>query len=776
VRGGREEVRGRLRSTGLPGLSRAVSWLRKMMMGRLGFFRATRLRTKLLLSFLAITVCLSTATLLVVRSHVEKGIRDSIQTQLADSVRTYQAFASQREEVMARSTAQLANLPNVRSLIGTHDSLTIQGEARELMTLAGSDLLVLADRSGNVQGLELKREGITKDQATTLLKMSVLKNEGQAWWSGDGRLYEVWLQPIYFGTEDAGSVSGILATGREVTGNMARDYSRVVSGDIVIQNFGETVASTLTMSENETLKSVELRPNEGKTPREVKIDDERYLASTVSLSTGEGATVTLTVMQSLDKAAQFLRALNQILLALGLTGLAAAGVLIFMISRTFTQPLESLVAGAKALEKGNFEYKLAPAGGDEIGEMTVAFEGMRKSLQTTQAEQKLLEERLRQAHKMEAVGRLAGGVAHDFNNLLTVIRGNSDLLAERGGGDVRQQKYIDQIQKAGERAVSLTRQLLAFSRMQVLQPKVVDLNKIAVDMNKIIPRLIGEHIEFQFEAGADTGTVLADPGQLEQVLMNLAVNARDAMPTGGKLLVRTERVAMDEKEARKRPPMEAGEYALLQVTDTGHGMDAETKTRIFEPFFTTKEVGKGTGLGLATVYGIVKQSNGFIWVESEVGRGTTFEIYFPSCRVAEEKTSVGETKSGAVVGGKGTILVAEDEDGVRELAREFLESGGYTVLTAKDGVSALEIAADFRRNIQLVLTDMIMPKMNGNQLAEELAKRRPELEVIYMTGYAEFPSSQLERQFGATNLLQKPFTRVSLLSRVQEIMAGKEKV
>ena len=741
-------------------------------MERLNLFRAVRLRTKLLLSFLLITGCLTTASLLVVRSQVEKGIRDSIGAQLSDSVRNYEAFAALRNETMARSTAQLANLPNVRALVGTYDRPTIQDEAGELLALSGSDLLLLADRGGATQGLDCKAKTIKPEQATALLKASMLRGESHGWWSADNRLYEVWLQPIYFGAEETGSVSGILAVGREVTSATAQDFARVVSGEVVIQNAGKTAVSTLPRAADAALGSLEAAPTGGQTPREIKIGKERYLATTVSMSSSKGSPVTLSVLQSLDKAAQFVRALNQILLGLGLTGLLAAGLLIFLISRTFTKPLESLVAGAKALEQGNYDYALAAAGEDEIGKMTQAFERMRSSLQITQAEQKQLEDRLRQAHKMEAVGRLAGGVAHDFNNLLTVIRGNSELLAENNGGDPRQRKYIEQIQNAGDRAVTLTRQLLVFSRMQVLQPRVVNLNKIAADMNKIIPRLIGEHIEFQFEADADTGSVLADPGQLEQVLMNLAVNARDAMPNGGRLRIETRKARVDAQEARKRPPMEAGDYALLQVSDTGHGMNAETQARIFEPFFTTKEVGRGTGLGLATVYGIVKQSNGFIWVESEVAKGTTFQIYFPSCRGQETGAAEAASRQPAA-GGNETVLVVEDETDVRELAEQFLQSGGYTVLTAKDGEAALEIVAGSQRPIHLVLTDMIMPKMNGHQLAEELAKSRPDLKVIYMTGYAEFPSSQLERQFGGVNLLQKPFSRASLLARVHEILLAK---
>ena len=736
-------------------------------------FGTTRLRTKFLLSFLTVTSCLTAATLLVVRYQVEKGMRAAIGARLLDSVKTYRMFASQRDAARARSSAQLANLPNVRAVMSTQDPRTIQEEANSILALSGSDLLVLGDKAGQLEGLESRGKAITRGQAATLLRASLEHGEDSAWWSGGGRLYEVWLQPIYFGKPERDSVVGIVALGHELDAAAARDFARVVSGDVVFREGEHTVASTLPPWENNALQQLELRPNEGDTPREVRIGEERYLATTVMLSTN-AVSVTLTVLQSLDKATEFLRGLNRILLGLGLMGVLTAGMLVFLISRTFTLPLERLVAGARALEHGDYNYTLTARGRDEVGEVTLAFERMRRSLQSTQAEQKQLEDRLRQAHKMEAVGRLAGGVAHDFNNLLTVIRGNSELLSEQCGSDARQHKYVEQIQKAGDRAVSMTRQLLAFSRMQVLQPKVLDLNAVISEMNKIIPRLIGEHIEFQFHGGTALAAVLADPGQLEQVFMNLAVNARDAMPNGGTLRVETRNAIINDVEARKRPPMQTGEYVLLRVTDTGYGMDPDTKARIFEPFFTTKPAGKGTGLGLATVYGIVKQSNGFIWVESEVGCGTSFEIYLPACSRNEEKAAE-HLLAQIPGGGKETILLVEDETGVRELACIYLQAAGYTVLLAEDGESALNIAANRMNQIHLVLTDMIMPKMNGNRLADELKKIRPELKVLYMTGYAEFPSSQLEQQFGGANLLQKPFSRAALLRKVIETLTRDEK-
>src|SRR6202022_2671519 len=404
-----------------------------------------------------------------------------------------------------------------------------------------------------------------------------------------------------------------------------------IASSEVAFHFGDTtVASTLAAPQQAELarQLFGSSRNLSGTPREIQLGAERYVGATVSLSPDGGPVVSLSVLKSLDKATSFLSGLHLGLIGLGLLSVLAGSGLVFLISHTFTRPLASLVAGVRALEKGDFNYPLESSGGDEVTEVTSAFIRMRAHMEKSQDEHRQLEERLRQAHKMEAVGRLAGGVAHDFNNLLTIIRGNSDLLIDREGSDNFHRRCVEQIQKAAGRAVSMTRQLLAFSRMQVLQPRVIELNTIVVEMGKMLPRLIGEDIEYVFFSDPKLAPVKADPGQIEQVILNLAVNARDAMPSGGSLTVRPTNIASEEIKAGKRPPMTPGKYVLLSVTDTGHGMDEATKSHIFEPFFTTKEVGKGTGLGLATVYGIVKQSGGFIWVVSTPNEGTTFEVFF----------------------------------------------------------------------------------------------------------------------------------------------------
>jgi two-component system, cell cycle sensor histidine kinase and response regulator CckA len=383
-------------------------------------------------------------------------------------------------------------------------------------------------------------------------------------------------------------------------------------------------------------------------------------------------------------------------------------------------------------------------------------------------ERHLLEQQLRQAQKMEAVGRLAGGVAHDFNNLLMVIKGHTELLLNKlAPGDTAARK-IEQIDRAADRAVSLTRQLLAFSRMQVLQPRVINLNNVVEDMGKLLPRLIGEDIELVIRTSSSLGTIRADASQMEQIIMNLVVNSRDAMPSGGKLLIETANVDLDSTYSSAHPIVHAGRYVLLAVSDSGCGMNQETQAHIFEPFFTTKEQGKGTGLGLATVYGVVKQSGGFIWVYSEVSKGTCFKIYLPRVDQPVERSGITPAYVEAPRG-TATILLAEDEQDVREVAREFLESGGYTVLEAKNGVEALALADANKGKIDLLVTDMIMPGMTGPQLASRLQKGHAGLQVLYMSGYSEHGAAEAAQADSAMRLLTKPFSRSAILRMVHEI-------
>jgi PAS domain S-box-containing protein len=376
-----------------------------------------------------------------------------------------------------------------------------------------------------------------------------------------------------------------------------------------------------------------------------------------------------------------------------------------------------------------------------------------------------LEEQLRNAQQMEAVGRLAGGVAHDFNNILSIIMGHGELLLRTGEVDERVRNGLEQIRRAAERAASLTQQLLAFGRKQVLQPRTLDLNESVADIQKMLARVIGEDIELVASLHPSLLPVKADPGQIEQVLMNLAINARDAMPQGGRLTMETSNLELTAEQARDRD-LAAGSYVMLKVSDTGHGMDAATRVHIFEPFFTTKPRGKGTGLGLATVYGILKQSGGSIQVESETNRGTEFRVYLPAAAGAVHQQRPRSLDKD-VAGGTETILIAEDEPDLRELARIFLEDYGYKVLEAASADQAIKTAEITAEPIHLLLTDVIMPGMSGRQLAERILSKRPQTRIMYMTGYTDDMVVQHKVLEPGVQLLQKPFTRADLALKVR---------
>ena len=386
------------------------------------------------------------------------------------------------------------------------------------------------------------------------------------------------------------------------------------------------------------------------------------------------------------------------------------------------------------------------------------------------SERRQLEEQLRQSQKMDAIGRLSGGVAHDFNNLLGVIIGYTEVLQDQIKEGDTLRVCVDQVLEAGKRAASLTRQLLAFSRQQVLEPKVLLLNGVVSDMEKMLRRLIGEDVELTTGLDPKLGKVRADHGQIEQVIMNLAVNARDAMPEGGKLSIETSNTEMDEVFVRRYAyPVQPGAYILLTVKDTGTGMDNATKLRVFEPFFTTKEKGKGTGLGLSLVYGVVKQSGGYIDVDSTVGKGTTFKIYLP--RIDQEVDVDGaQISPSTALQGNETILLVEDEKNLRTLTRHLLERYGYAVLEAANGAEALTTSRQNTGTIHLLLTDIVMPGIGGRALAQKLSKERPDMKVVYMSGYTgQTIGGQTVLNPGAF-FLQKPFTRENLARKIREAL------
>jgi signal transduction histidine kinase/ActR/RegA family two-component response regulator len=723
-----------------------------------------RLRTKLLLSFVVLCAGLTCATLLVVRQNAQAQMQHQVEQDVRTATLMFQVMEHQRQAALSHKADLLASLAYMRN----GDSTAIQEASEDPWKSDECDMFALADKKGKIVALHSATTTFPMATAQQMLNRSLGSGSTAAWWINDKNVYQVVLQRYYDGPPVKSNLLGTVVVGRSMDAREASELGRLSSSQILFRYGKDVVVSSLSsLQEQEVARQIQ----DQRAEEQIYIGNERFLTNSVDLAPGSPIRANIILLKSYKEGAANLERLNSLLLGLGLVAVLAGGTLVYLISDTFTRPLAGLLKGVHALEAGNFAYPIEARGGDELAEVTRAFDGMRGTLQRNEAQRGQLEEQLRQAQKMEALGRLAGGVAHDFNNLLTVIKGHGELLIDRMKPADATYGSTQQIVKTADRAASLTRQLLAFSRMQVLQPRILDLNALVADMSKLLRRLVREDIEFGFRLGDSLGRVMADPGQIEQVLLNLSVNASDAMPNGGKLTIQTQRLKVDEAYAGARPPLKPGEYVQLAVTDTGHGMDAATKSRIFEPFFTTKESGKGTGLGLATVYGVVRQSGGFIWVESSPGEGSRFEVYLPRA-VEKQKAVSWERIPARARQGTETILVVEDEDEVRSLASEFLRSAGYNVLTAKDGLEALEISKRRGSTIQLLLTDIVMPKMRGTELAHELRARFPNLKIVYMSGYLEqdtFGGEALERAM----LLQKPFSRDTLVAQIGEAFKDK---
>lgn len=719
-----------------------------------------RLRTKLLCSFSVVVVGLTCAALFVVHQTTKLHLQKDIESEAKSALLIFEVVEHQHQVALSHKADLLATVAEMRN----GDASTIQDSSEDPWQSADCNLFALADPHGKIVALSTTANRFDVANAEKMLQGSFARHSSTGWWYGEGHLYEIVLQPIYDQADLGKHVLGMVIVGHQVDAQEARDLGAISSSEVMFRYGDQGVVSTL-----DPLKTVELAAKiKGLPHGRVQLEGEEFWANSVDLTPGVRPAVTLTILRSYKDANAHLARLNNVLLGLGAVAVLGGGTLIFFISSAFTLPLVTLARGVRALEEGDYAYPLEAKGGDEVAQVTRAFDRMRGTLERNEANRQRLESQLRQAQRMEAMGRLAGGVAHDFNNLLTVIKGHSQLLLESANACNSLAASSSQIAKAADRAASLTRQLLAFSRMQVLQPKVLELNALVADMGKMLARLIREDVSFSFLPGESLGRVKADAGQIEQVILNLTVNACDAMPGGGKLSIETRNVTVDEQTASVRPPMVPGDYVLLAVTDIGQGMDADTKARIFEPFFTTKELGKGTGLGLATVYGVVKQSGGYIWVESEPGKGARFEIYFPRVFEAIEMSAENQ-KSGPPAGHNQTILIAEDQDAVRELATEFLKSAGYMVLSARDGAEALELVTRLRIPIDLLLTDVVMPNMRGPELAIQLRDQRPETNVIFMSGYLDYDGDETFAEGGF--FLQKPFSRETLVNKVVEALS-----
>src|SRR5215470_9159385 len=726
------------------------------------------LRGKFLFSLVLVILAMTFGTLLAVRELIEVRAERQIAQETRNSLATFQVMSRQQQMALDRKAELLATLAFLRD----GDVTAIQEASQDPWQSEDCDLFVLTSASGKVTALLTRIAGvrppIANEAIGNLMRSSSVPaardatKSSQGWWVNGEHLYQIVIAPINQDSR-ANHSSGEVIVGHDMDSAHAQAFARVLSSDLVFRQGNRILASSLTPFEDQQIATLSLSPNE---VRELKLGTRRYFVSSLNLSSETSAGINLLVLKSDDAALATIGRLNLFLVFLGLTAVLLGGFLVYFLSDTFTKPLGSLVQGVRALEHGDYSYQLPLEGGDELGEVTRAFDSMRGTLQRNEAQRKQLEDDLRQSQKMEALGRLAGGVAHDFNNLLTVIKGNSDLALDQIKPNEPARANCEQISKVADRAASLTRQLLAFSRRQILQPKVLDLNDLIMESSRLLKRLLREDIEFNVCLGESLGRVLADPGQVEQVLLNLTVNAADAMPQGGTLLIETHNVSVDARYSAMRPPVKPGHYVMFAVTDSGSGMTPEIKTRIFEPFFTTKDLGKGTGLGLATVYGIVNQSSGYIHVDSAPGTGTRFEIYLPQTQ--EQLLAVPSPEPLSTHRRhRETVLLAEDEEAVRALTCEFLQSAGYHVLTATDGTEALEIAERLAGSIQILITDVVMPRLRGPELAERMKASIPNLKVVFISGYSEElhgPTQSLKDG----SFLQKPSSRDQLLQKLAD--------
>ena len=712
------------------------------------------LRTKLLAAMLAVVFLLTASVLAFVQIRMRAHVAEDLASALRTESSVYSKVQDARRQQTEQSAALIANMPSLKAMMSIHDALTIQDASASILDNSGADVLILQDPAGNTLALHSRAQKVARSSERMLLFHSSQKHD---WWFVNGHLYDLTFAPITAGAGSEARSLGLVALGREVTPQGIAGADDLTSGPVTFERDGHVLLSSLDPALwNDFQKWLSKSALSSGAIHEIDLGGERYLGSSIELS-GEHP-VRLYCLKSYDQATSFLGSLNRMLLMMGAVAVLTGSLLGFALSRQITRPLEDLVMASRQMEKGDFEFPIVVQGEDEVAELTRAFAQMRKSL-------RLSREGMLRSARLEAVGRLAGGIAHDFNNLVMIIKGYSDLVLESANEETR--AHIEEIKRAGDRASGLTRQLLAFSRKQVLEPQVLDLNHTVRGMLKMLRLLLGEDIELLTSLTEDIGRVKADPGQLEQVIMNLAVNARDALPGRGKLIIETQPCNLDESYAATHNEVTPGHYVLLAVTDNGCGMNSETLAQIFEPFFTTKEPGKGTGLGLSTVYGIVKQSRGHITVYSEVGVGTTFKIYLP----AVDKPAMAAQSQPFVElpAGQGTVLLAEDEAPLRALAAEALKRLGYHVLTAGNGLEALAAADQHVGDIDVVVTDIVMPRMGGPELVEKLRRKRSGFHVIFMSGYTEAAVLENANIGKDAVLLNKPFSTETLVRKMREV-------
>ena len=717
-----------------------------------------KLRTKFLLSMAVVTTLLTAAAMVIVQRSVDVHARQEIMASFDNSTNSLREYQDRRETTAHFSADLLAETPALKAMMTTQDPATVQDASTYLWSNAGASLMALYGSSGKLLAVHNSGTPLSR----TVVEAGAPARSGANWWLIGNRLYQIVIRPIESGSSSESNRLGTLVLGNEIDSQVVQQMARIADDDIAFRFHGRSVATSLSREKQNALDASGFSGAIGNPAHELMLRNERFLVDVVEPETASDGPEII-ILKSYDQATVFMHQMNRLIMTVGAIVILLGAAVVFLISHTFTQPLCELVEGVRALGTGDFSYPLRTQGKDEVAELTSSFDGMRLSLQQSQ-------ERLVTSARLEAVGQLAGGVAHDFNNLITVIKGYAELLTLQIKSDDPLMKYADQISKAGDRASSLTRQLLAFSRKQTVEPQAVDLNLVVGNLQKMLRVLVGERYEIAFVQGPKLGRILADPGQIEQVVLNLVVNARDAMPDGGRIEIRTDNMEVDQAIAAKQgAPL--GHCVRLSVIDRGCGMDEATQTKIFQPFFTTKDVGKGTGLGLSIVYSAVKQSGGFVDLESKLGEGSTFHIVVPQLESTVAEKPATPRKLG-ITRGTETILVVEDEDGVRNMIRDSLNARGFRVLVAHNGHDALRLLQDHAGPIDLVLADVVMPKLGGIDLAKQLKLSELNPKVLLMSGYSD---RIIEVEDANLALLRKPFTADDLVISIQALLAQRER-
>ena len=723
-----------------------------------------------------VLIALALGAVLIQTTRIVTG--RSLERTSSDLEAARSAFSqlvNDRADFASAQTALVTALPVFRAFMSGRDSRLLAADLATFDTMTGeyrkqlkADFIVVTGSDSRWLTSAGWPEGARPSEAMTgAIAGAAAGHSGRNIVALQDRLYLVVSEPARFADEVLGTLSVAYALDDAFT----RRLADVAHSDVNLVANGRLYASSLAGTDRAALTAAIDKgawPANGVSGTVQRIGDGEYAVGAFPLPSAP--TGRLMLLQNWGPNQRFVNQIQARLLIAGaiIFAVALAGGIVF--SRRMSRPLHDLAAAAEDIAGGNWTRQLPVRGSVEAAMMAKAVNDMTTSLRHWYEEAGKRHDELRQAQKLEAIGRLAGGVAHDFNNLLTAIKGYGDLLMEDLEPDDRRREDVDEILKAADRAASLTKQLLAFGRRQVVAVRVISLDRVVAGTEKMLQRLIGEDIEFTTSLGQTAGFVRADQSQIEQVLLNLVVNARDAMPKGGKLSIELGQVEFSDAGGRRHGTLQPGPYTRLSVSDTGCGMSDDVRSRIFEPFFTTKEEGRGTGLGLAMVYGVVEQLGGGIDIDTAIDRGTTFHVYLP--QTSEPEAPVESGSAGVAGSGHGveTVLLVEDQLHGPALTGSSLKKAGSTVLEATHGEQALQIVHAHQAPIDLLLTDVVMPGMNGRELAEHVKLLRRETRVLYMSGYSDDAILRRGVQTSSTAFIQKPFSMEALMGRIRETL------